>query len=212
MTSPTSWSYSPSYDLIHLRILLTSVWSYQPPDLTHLRMILLASGSSPPYDLIHLLWPYNHIRILLTSVWSYSPPYDLTNLRILFTSGSYSPPYDLTHLRILLTSVWSDPPPDLTHLRMIWPTSGSYSPPYDLTHLRMILTHLRMILLTCMTLLNCVDIITIPYIRVTWLTSIWQNSPMSRTSPSSPQFTQMLSLNMICAQQGKGNGTLHRDF
>jgi hypothetical protein len=32
---------------------------------------------------------------------------------------------------------------------------------------------------------------------------------MSRTSPSSPQFTQMLSLNMICAHQGKVKGTLH---
>ncbi len=146
-------------------------------------------------------------------------PYNLTHFRILLTSvWSYSSPYEFTSLRILLTSVWSDPPPDLTHLRMIWPTSGSYSPPYDLTHLRILLTSIWSysppydLTHLCMTLLTCVVIMTLPNIGLTWLTSIWQNSPMSLTSPSSPQFTQMLSLNMICAQEGKVKRTLHRDL
>ncbi len=192
MTLPISGSFLPPYDLsFYLRmILLNSVWSNPSPDLTHLRMILLTSvwSYSPPCDLTHLR------MILLNSVWPYPSP-DLTHLRmILLTSvWSYSPPYDLTHLRILLTSIWP------TKLRILLTSVWSYSPPYDLTHL-------------CMTLLNYVVIMTLPNICLTWLTSIWQNSPMSRTSPSSPQFTQMLSLNMICAQQGKDKGTLHQDF
>ncbi len=91
MTLPISGSYSPPYDLTHLRMSLPASGSYSPPyDLSHLCMSLPASGS-------------------------YSPPYDLPN------SGSYSPPYDLTHLCMsflncvvimnLLTSVWPDSPP-----------------------------------------------------------------------------------------------------